>query len=61
MSTAARIGKILALCAALLFPALSYAAQAKSAEEVWKALENVPAAEREKKLVEGAKSEGGMI
>ena len=42
----ARTGQILSLCAALLSSAATYAAQPKSAEEVWKALENVPAAER---------------
>jgi len=59
MSSVLRTGTFLALSAALLSSATSYAAPAKSAEEVWKALENVPAAEREKKLVEGAKIEGG--
>lgn len=59
MSGVRRIGRILTLCATLLLPAPTYAGQAKSAEEIWKALENVPTAEREKKLVEGAKIEGG--
>ena len=30
-------------------------------EEIWKSLEKLPAAEREKKLVEGAKKEGEML
>jgi iron(III) transport system substrate-binding protein len=36
-------------------------AATRSAEEIWKSLEKLPAAEREKKLVEGAKSEGEML
>lgn len=36
-------------------------AQAQSQEELWRALEKLPAAEREKKLVEGAKKEGEMV
>jgi iron(III) transport system substrate-binding protein len=34
---------------------------AASPEEIWKSLEKLPAAEREKKLIEGAKSEGEMV
>jgi iron(III) transport system substrate-binding protein len=34
---------------------------AASPEEIWKSLEKLPAAEREKKLIEGAKIEGEMI
>ena len=30
-------------------------------EEIWQSLEKLPAAEREKKLVEGAKKEGEMV
>jgi iron(III) transport system substrate-binding protein len=30
-------------------------------EDVWRALENLPTAEREKKLIEGARSEGEMV
>ena len=37
------------------------AAHANSAEAVWKSLEKLPAAEREKKLLEGAKKEGEMV
>src|SRR5512141_1370934 len=40
---------------------LSHAALAPTAEEIWKSLEKLPAAEREKKLVEGAKKEGEML
>ncbi|MBM4260208.1 MAG: extracellular solute-binding protein [Deltaproteobacteria bacterium] len=36
-------------------------ARAQSNEELWRALEKLPAAEREKKLVEGAKKEGEMV
>jgi iron(III) transport system substrate-binding protein len=54
-----------------IFPALFFlfglspepilGAAATSPEEIWKSLEKLPAAEREKKLVEGAKSEGEML
>lgn len=44
-----------------LTPAPSIAAATRSAEDVWKSLEKLPAAEREKKLIEGAKSEGEML
>ena len=39
----------------------SFGAAAKSPEEIWKDLEKVSPAEREKKLIEGAKNEGEMI
>jgi iron(III) transport system substrate-binding protein len=39
----------------------SVAAAAKAGEEVWKALEQLPPAEREKKLIEGAQREGEML
>src|SRR5262245_1687756 len=42
-------------------PEPSGAAAAKSPEDIWKSLEKLPSAEREKKLVEGAKSEGEMV
>jgi|GEM_PF-432050 len=46
----------------LLAPALAGAAAApKSAEEVWKELEKLPPAERQKRLIEGAKSEKEML
>ena len=38
-----------------------FGAATRPAEEIWKSLEKLPAAEREKKLVEGAKSEGEML
>jgi len=58
--------KTLALCVFFFIllvaaPNASSAAAARTAEEIWKALENLPAAEREKKLIEGAKSEGEML
>jgi iron(III) transport system substrate-binding protein len=37
------------------------AAIALTPEEIWKSLEKLPAAEREKKLIEGAKNEGEMV
>src|SRR5438132_2471981 len=51
------------LVAAVVFslpPGASITAAA-SPEEIWKSLEKLPAAEREKKLIEGAKSEGEMV
>lgn len=36
-------------------------ARAQAPEELWRALEKLPAAEREKKLIEGAKKEGEMV
>lgn len=49
--------------AAILLAALFSAdfAQAQVPEDLWRALEKLPAAEREKKLVEGAKKEGEMV
>jgi iron(III) transport system substrate-binding protein len=47
--------------AALLAPTPGIAAAPKSAEEVWKALEKLPPAEREKRLIEGAKAEKEML
>ena len=37
------------------------AANAQTSEDLWRALEKLPAAEREKKLIEGAKREGDMV
>jgi iron(III) transport system substrate-binding protein len=51
----------LAFFASILLPAPGYAGQAKSAEEIWKSMESLPAAEREKKLVEGSRAEGEMV
>ena len=39
----------------------SFGAGTKSPEEIWKELERLSQAEREKKLIEGAKNEGEMI
>ena len=36
-------------------------ANGQTAEELWKSLEKLPATEREKKLIEGAKKEGEMV
>jgi iron(III) transport system substrate-binding protein len=44
-----------------LLPNISFSASAQPAEEIWKSLEKLPAAEREKKLIDGAKSEGEML
>jgi iron(III) transport system substrate-binding protein len=44
-----------------LLPNISFSASAQPAEEIWKSLQKLPAAEREKKLIEGAKSEGEML
>lgn len=44
-----------------LSPAPGIAAASRSAEEIWKSLDKLPAVEREKKLIEGAKSEGEMV
>jgi iron(III) transport system substrate-binding protein len=40
---------------------VTYGAAARSPEEIWKSLENLSPAEREKKLIEGAKAEGEML
>ena len=45
----------------LFLPALLRAAPAPMPEEIWKSLEKLPPAEREKKLVEGAKKEGELL
>lgn len=42
-------------------PSFLSAAPAPMPEEIWKSLEKLPPAEREKKLVEGAKKEGEML
>lgn len=51
------------VCAAIILAACLGAdrARAQSREELWRALEKLPAAEREKKLVEGAKKEGELV
>ena len=45
----------------LLAAQSSYSATATSPEEIWKSLEKLPPAEREKKLIDGAKKEGEML
>ena len=52
--------KFLIVCL-LGLPSFLGAAAAPTPEEIWKSLEKLPAAEREKKLVEGAKKEGEML
>ena len=42
-------------------PRAGFGAAANTPEDIWKSLEKLPAAEREKKLVEGAKKEGEML
>lgn len=49
------------LCVSLLLPSWVLAASSPTPEEIWKSLEKLPAAEREKKLIEGAKKEGEML
>src|SRR5437016_12447718 len=51
------------LVAAVVFslPPGASTSAAASPEEIWKSLEKLPAAEREKKLIEGVKSEGEMV
>jgi len=54
--------KLAAIVATIL--AASFAgnlANAQTPEDLWKSLEKLPAAEREKKLLEGAKKEGEMV
>jgi iron(III) transport system substrate-binding protein len=52
---------IMAILSLLAFMAWQIPVAAITPEEIWKSLENLPAAEREKKLVEGARKEGEMI
>jgi iron(III) transport system substrate-binding protein len=54
------IALLLVVYSAVRTPA-SYGAAAKSPEEIWKGLEKLPIAEREKKLIEGAKTETEML
>ena len=42
-------------------PGVGFGAAQRSPEEVWKALEKIPPAEREQKLIEGAKTETEMV
>lgn len=48
-------------CLFFVSPGLSVGAPAKDAEEVWMALERLSPEERQKKLTEGAKTEGEMV
>jgi hypothetical protein len=51
---------LLALCLTASLIA-SMPAFGQSPEVIWKALENLPAAEREKRLIEGARKEGRVV
>ncbi len=42
-------------------PLTAYSAAANQPEEIWQSLEKLPTGEREKKLVEGAQSEGEVV
>ncbi len=53
--------QLLLVALLLAVPGRSIGAQAKNAEEIWKRLERLPAAEREKKLIEGSKAEGELL
>ena len=52
---------LLAVLGLGISPVFGLRAAAQSAEEIWKSLEKLPAVERDKKLVEGARKEGEMI
>ena len=52
---------ILLLLGLAFMPHAGFGAAANTPEDVWKSLEKLPAAEREKNLVEGARKEGEMI
>jgi iron(III) transport system substrate-binding protein len=58
-----RCSLTLAVIAAVMLAAslAGHIANAQTPEDLWKSLEKLPAAEREKKLVEGAKKEGEMV
>ena len=54
--------KLTAIAVAMLTTlAAGNVARAQTSEDLWKSLEKLPAAEREKKLLEGAKKEGEMV
>ena len=44
-----------------LLPGIGFGAAQRSPEDIWKSLEKISATEREKKLVEGAKTESEMV
>jgi iron(III) transport system substrate-binding protein len=52
---------VLLFFAYLMLPAFGLGAGQRSPEEIWQSLEKLPAAERERKLIEGAKIEGEMV
>ena len=52
---------LLAVLGLGISPVFGLRAAAQSPEEIWKSLEKLPAVERDKKLVEGARKEGEMI
>lgn len=52
---------LLILIGLAMTPIFHLAAAAQSPEELWKSLEKLPPAEREKKLIDGARKEGEMI
>src|SRR5918995_3951995 len=56
-----RLMVISLIIAALLVILLGKNSAANTSEAIWKSLENMPATEREKKLVEGARKEGEML
>ena len=54
--------KLAVIAAAMLAASVAgNSANGQTAEDLWKSLEKLPAAEREKKLIEGAKKEGEMV
>jgi len=54
--------KLAAIAVAMLTTlAAGNVAMAQTSEDLWRALEKLPAAEREKKLIDGAKKEGDMV
>ena len=55
------LGVTLIVLTFMLNPTLSRAAIQQAPEEIWKALEKISPAEREKKLIEGAKAETEMV
>ena len=52
---------LLAFCFVSALGPASFAAVVSSPEEIWRSLEKLTPAEREKKLIEGAKKEGEML
>src|SRR5215470_13862264 len=52
---------IISLLWLLIVPGIGLGAAPRSSEEIWKSLESLPQAEREKKLIAGAKTESEMV